>query len=492
MTNLVKKILLVDDEERLLDSMAQRLMLMGFEVTKASSGTRAIEIASKTQVDMAIVDLKMPDMDGLITIVKLKEIIPDLKTVLLTGYGSEKTRQETEALGSGYFEKDSMGDLWDLIKQVNAQGNVVVLKPSSSTTASQSRTDYLKKDFNPSQIEILSDHYEKSIEQQAPRGNVDSIGRSFGDLPKIIGETPEMQRFRKNIERLSGLDCTIIIQGETGTGKELAARAIHALSHRKDQRFLAFSCGCFSNDFHFNELLGSIKEPEYNHNLKKIGAMGKGFVGTILLDHFEIMPEQTQHEMMKIIDDKAATRSTNTGDASMDIRFIIATHQDLKKKVEEGKFNENLYHRLNAINLLVPSLKERRDDISPLCSYFLSKLNKEFKKNINSVSDEVLSIFMSYPFPGNVRELKHLIERAVILADNTTIELQHLPERLREKMPTSPLIENQQLLTLNEMEQNHILKVIEITKGNKSKASELLGISRAALWRKLKLINAEI
>ncbi|MBU0464386.1 MAG: response regulator [Proteobacteria bacterium] len=276
MTNSVKKILLVDDEERLLDSMAQRLMLMGFEVTKASSGTRAIEIASKTQVDMAIVDLKMPDMDGLITIVKLKEIIPDLKTVLLTGYGSEKTRQETEALGSGYFEKDSMGDLWDLIKQVNTQGNAVVLKPSSSTTASQSRTDYLKKDFNPSQIEILSDHYEKSIEQQAPRGNVDSIGRSFGDLPKIIGETPEMQRFRKNIERLSGLDCTIIIQGETGTGKELAARAIHALSHRKDQRFLAFSCGCFSNDFHFNELLGSIKEPEYNRSLKKKRGNGKG------------------------------------------------------------------------------------------------------------------------------------------------------------------------------------------------------------------------
>ena len=463
MTSPVKKILLVDDEERLLASMAQRLMLMGFEVIKASSGTMAIEIASKTPVDMAIVDLKMPDMDGLITIVKLKEIIPDLKTVLLTGYGSEKTRQETEALGSGYFEKDSMGDLWDLIKQVNTN-----------------------------QIEILTDHYEKRIDQQSPKGNVDSIGRSFGDLPKIIGETPGMQRFRKNIERLSGLDCTIIIQGETGTGKELAARAIHTLSHRKDQRFLAFNCGCFSNDFHFNELLGSIKEYDSNHSFKKNRTLGNGFVGTILLDHFEIMPGQTQREMIKIIDNKAVVQSTNAGDALMDIRFIVATHQDLKKSVEEGKFNENLYHKLNAIALVVPSLKERRDDISPLCSYFLSKLNKEFKKNIESISDEVLSIFMSYPFPGNVRELKHLIERSVILADSKTIELQHLPERFREKIPSSPLIENQEFLTLNEMEQNHILKVIEITKGNKSKASELLGISRAALWRKLKLIKAEI
>ena len=450
MIKVVKKILLVDDEERLLNSMGQRLALMGFEVMKASSGTKAIEIAKKKQIDLAIVDLKMPDMDGFITITRLKEIIPDLETVLLTGYGSERTKQKTQTLGSGYFEKDSMGDLWDLIKKFNTQGDVVVIKPSSSTT-----------------------------------------GRSFGELPKIIGETPEMQRLRKDIERLSDLDCSIIIRGETGTGKELASRAIHKLSYRKDQRFLAFNCGCFSNDFHFNELLGSLEESAPHYGSKKTGPMEKGFVGTILLDNFETIPSQTQQEMIKIIDKKGGARLTDTADVSMDIRFIVATHHDLGKRVAQGKFNENLYHRLNAIEMAVPSLRDRRDDISPLCTYFLSKLNIEFEKDIESFSDEVFSIFLSYPFPGNVRELKHIIERAVILADSKTIELKHLPERFRKKVTTSRSIENKPLFTLKEIEQNHIIKAIKFTKGNKSKTAELLGISRAALWRKLKDINAE-
>jgi len=491
MTNPVNKILLVDDEERLLNSMGQRLTLMGFEVMKAASGTEAAEIASKNHIDLAIVDFKMPDMDGLMTITKLKEISPDLKTVLLTGYGSEKTKQKTKTLGSDYFEKDSMGDLWDLIKEFNSHGNVVVINPSSSNTISQSSNDYLKNHINPSRIEILSDQYGQGIDHHSSTSTVDSISKRFGDLPKIIGETPEMQRLRKCIERLSGLDCTIILQGETGTGRELAARAIHTLSHRKDQRFLAFNCGCFSNDFQFNELLGSIEQSASLYNVKKAGTMKKGFVGTILLDNFEIMPKQTQREMIKIIDNKTAIRSTDTVEAVMDIRFIVATHQDLKKRVKEGKFNKKLFHRLNAIALFIPSLRERRDDILPLCSYFLSKLNKEFNKKVECVSDEVLSIFMSYPFPGNVRELKHILERAVILADSTTIELQHLPERFNEKFEASASIEDQQFLTLNEIEQNHILKALELTKGNKSKATELLGISRGALWRKLKLINAD-
>ncbi|MCP4719549.1 MAG: sigma-54-dependent Fis family transcriptional regulator [Desulfobacteraceae bacterium] len=488
---LVRKILLVDDEERLLNSMAQRLTLLGFEAIKASSGTQAIELASTTKIDLAIVDLKMPDMDGLVTITRLKEIIPDLQTVLLTGYGSEKTQEKSQTTGSEYFEKDSMGDLWELIKGLNSQGNPVLIKPSSSSAGFQSNNS-LKKFLDSSQIEILGDRKGQRIDQQVPRGNVDSIGRSFGDLPKIIGETPGMQGLRKNIERLSGLDCTIIIRGETGTGKELVARAIHTLSHRKGQRFLAFNCGCFSNDFHFNELLGSLEEPGVHNGGKKSKIMQKGFVGTILLDYFETMNGQTQQEMMKIIDNKTSNRPIDADKALMDIRFIVATHQDLKKRVEQKKFKKDLYRKLNAIEMAVPSLVERRDDILPLCYYFLNKLNKEFRKKVESFSDEVISIFLSYPFPGNVRELKHIIERAVILADGTTIELSHLPERFRKKPLDFTSIENQKFLTLGEMEQNQILKAIEITRGNKSKAAELLGISRAALWRKLKLINAGV
>jgi len=323
------------------------------------------------------------------------------------------------------------------------------------------------------------------------RGNVDSLGRSFGDLPKIVGETPQMQELRKGIERLSGLDCTVMIKGETGTGKELAARAIHTLSHRKGQRFLAFNCGCFSNDFHFNELLASLEESGPRHGSKNAGAMEKGFTGTILLDHLETMPAKTQQEMIKIIDNKAANRRAGDAQAVVDIRFIVATHEDLKKRVEKEKFNKELYLKLNAIDMSVPSLRDRRDDLKPLCSYFLSQLNREFDKHIESISDSVISIFMAYEFPGNVRELKHIIERAVILSDSTTIEIRHLPERFTTEVPASPLSDGQNFLSLGELEQDHILKALTVTKGNKSKAAEILGISRAALWRKLKLINAE-
>ncbi|MCK5098148.1 MAG: sigma-54-dependent Fis family transcriptional regulator, partial [Desulfobacteraceae bacterium] len=394
MTNAIEKILLVDDEEKLLNSMAQRLTLLGFEVIKASSGTKAIKEAKHTHIDMAIVDLKMPDMDGLVTITKLKEITPDIKTILLTGYGSEKIKQATEAIGSKYFEKDSMADLWVLIKRLNTH---------------------------------FTTHYERGVDQKISIDHVDSTGSSRTDLPKIIGETPEMQRLRKDIERASELNSTVIIRGETGTGKELVARTIHELSYRKNQRFLAFNCGCFSNDFHFNELFDSLDNHIPHYDSKKIGAVNERFVGTILLDHFEVMPEQTQREMIKIIESKAVPKSMDAVELLMDIRFIVATHQDLKKRVEQRKFNENLYHKLNAIEMSVPSLQERRDDIPPLCSYFLSKLNKEFNKSIKSISKEVFSIFSAYPFPGNVRELKHIIERAVILAESKTIELQHLP-----------------------------------------------------------------
>jgi DNA-binding NtrC family response regulator len=489
MINAVKKILLVDDEERLLNSMSQRLVLMGFEVMKASSGTKAIEIAKKNQIDLAIVDLKIPDMDGLVTINRLQEITPDLKTVLLTGYGSQKTKQKTQKLGSDYFEKDSMGDFWNLIREFKDHGNLVVIKPLDDSAQFQNK--YLQDHASSHHTKILGNQPEHKFDQQGKQSNFYSGGDRVEDVPKIIGGTLEMQILRKKIKRMSRLDCTVIIQGEAGTGKELAARIIHKLSHRKNQRFLAFNCNCFSNDFHFDELLSSLEQFSSHNGMQNSKPMKKGFVGTILLDNFEIMPEQTQQEMIEIIENKATAKLTGSDERLLDIRFIVATNQDLKKKVAEEKFNKNLYRRLNAIVLLVPSLKERREDIFPLCSYFLDQLNREFNKKIKSISDEVSSIFMSYPFPGNVRELRHIMERAVILADDTTIEIINLPERFGEKINTSAAIENQQFPTLNEMEQNHILKAVQLTNGNKSKACKLLGISRAALWNKLKKINTE-
>jgi two-component system response regulator AtoC len=208
------------------------------------------------------------------------------------------------------------------------------------------------------------------------------------------------------------------------------------------------------------------------------------FAGTILLDHIENMPRQIQQEMMLLLDGKA-----NSDDQFMDIRFIVGAHQNLKERVVEGKFQQELYRRIRAIELEIPSLSQRREDIPTLCRYFLTLLNEEFGKEIQSFSRDVFHAFNSYDFPGNIRELKHMIERAVILADGDIITLDHLPEKLRSEKKKRHLDENSSFPTIQQMEQNHILKAVEITQGNKTKASELLGISRAALWRKLRIIE---
>ncbi len=459
-----KNILLVDDEERLLNSMAQRISLLGFAPIKASSGIQALEIAKTTRIDLAIVDLKMPDMDGLVTITKLKEMVPDLKTVLLTGYGSEKTKQATEAMGAMYFEKDAMAGLWDVIKKSGKDGNVFVINPPSSGPGMPLETDTAK------------------------------AGKQ--NLSRIIGETPEMQRLRKNIRRLSELGCTIIIHGETGTGKELAARTIHQLGHRKNQRFLAFDCGCFSNDFSFKELVASV-------TLRQEHAMAEGmiFSGTILLDHMENMPLATQQEMLQILDrNNLADKDADAGSAGMDVRFIVSTQQDLEKKVHQARFSRDLYQRIRSIELEMPALRDRKEDIPILCRYFMNQFKQTFQKQVTAISDDVYDILAAYPFPGNIRELRHIVESAVILVDGSVLEKEHLPRRLVQSPKennnpnqTALTIANgpsdKPFLTLHELEQHHILNALKITDGNKTKAAEILGISRAALWRKLRIIS---
>jgi len=453
MTDNKKHILLVDDEERLLNSMAQRILLLGFVPVKASSGIRALEIAKTTRIDLAIVDLKMPDMDGLVTITKLKELVPDLKTVLLTGYGSEKARQATEALGAMYFEKDAMAGLWDVIKNSGKEGNVFVINPPSAGVGMPLETD------------------------------TPETGRQ--NLSRIIGETPEMQRLLKNIRRLSELDCTIIIHGEIGTGKELAARTIHQLGHRKNQRFLAFDCGCFSNDFRFRELVSSLG-PQSGDDKD----MQTRFSGTILLDHIENMPAQTQQDMIQILNHKQSGAVSSDGDAPpMDVRFIAATQKDLGKKVGQGRFSRELYQKIRAIELEIPALRDRKEDIPILCRYFVNRFNQTFQKQITSISDDVSAIFDIYAFPGNIRELRHIIERAVILADGEVIEPRHLPQRLTPAGTPGTADRQEPFLSLHEMEQHHILSALKITDNNKTKAAEILGISRAALWRKLRIIS---
>ncbi len=494
MAENAKRVLLVDDEEKLLTSIARRMEVLGFVPFTATNGMAAIDIARKHSIDLAIVDLQMPDMDGLVTITKLKEIKPNLKTVLLTGHGNEKVRQATESLNTFYFEKDEMGGFWRFIKQLNTDGSVVVIRPaatSPSATATPASGKQPSDTYPANEIEI---HPHQDFVHTAERadGLSTAARRSIEmERPWIVGETQAMQALRKDIERMASLDCTVTLRGEPGTGKELAARAIHAGSMRRRHRFLAVNCANFSSEQLAGQLFGyqsgDLSEAIRNRN----GIFSSGQMGTLLFDKVEKMPLPMQDQLLSILDMADSQRSRGPQETGIDMRILVATDTDLAERVSRGSFNQDLYHRLNLFELTIPPLRERKDDIHPLCRYFFDQYRKELGKTVASISPEVIKILVDYDFPGNVRELKHIIERAVILVDGKTIERKHLPVRfLQETKPVGPQLPKA-FATLAELEKRYIVEVLEASNGNKSKTAEILGISRAALWRKLKQIKAE-
>jgi DNA-binding NtrC family response regulator len=490
MANTSPKILLVDDEEKFLNSIAERLKLLGYHPLKASNGRQALELAQDNRIDLAIVDLKMPDMDGLVTITKLKETSPDLRTVLLTGHGSEKVKEATEALDAAYFEKDRMQDFWECVKRGRQSGDIIVVRPSAAGKASFTTGEDQTEAVEPDKIEIISNAKER---EETPASSTTGSNNDYipsAERFHMVGETLAMQELRKNIGRLAALDCPVIIRGETGTGKELTARIIHSLSPRKKSRFMAINCGCFSNDLLIEELFKTDNTLFPGVRPTRESGFRSESEGTILLDQIEDMSPKMQLSMLKIIDSKEISPQDGSRDFPFDVRIFAASRYNLGQLAKEGKFREELYYRLNVLELHLPPLRERRDDIPPLCGYFLAKFTKEFKKSVENISDEVIAIFMAYDFPGNVRELEHIIERAVILADGHTIGLKHLPGRF-QKTAAAPAAADKKFMTLAEMEKQYILEVLAATGGNKSKAVELLGISRAALWRKLKQFREE-
>jgi DNA-binding NtrC family response regulator len=491
MTTQVKQILLVDDEEKLLKSIAQRLEVMGFVPLTATNGMAAIDIAVNNPIDLAIVDLQMPAMNGLVTITKLKEIKPDLKTILLTGHGNDKVKQATESLNTLYFEKDEMAGLWDFIKNLNTDGKVVVIRPTSVSPGLPAGEKNPSGPYPAHEIEIRDRRDFANTGKRVDRFSADPKRSGDIDRLRIVGETPAMGELRKNIERMASLDCTVTLCGEPGTGKELAARAIHAGSLRKEHRFLAISCANLGSEQLAGQLLGyksgGLSEAIRTRN----GVFSTDRVGTLLFNQVEKMPDDMQAQLLRILDMTDSQLSGSQKQTGSDIRIIVATNTDLAERVKAGAFRKGLYDRLNLFELTLPPLRERKDDIHPLSQYFFDTYRQGLRKPVDSIAPEVIRILVDYDFPGNVRELEHIIERAVILADGKTIEREHLPARFREDLKPARPLEAGQFSTLAEMEKNYIVEVLEANRGNKSKTAKTLGISRAALWRKLKQFNAE-
>ena len=446
-----RSILLVDDDASFRETLCERLELRGFIVLSAGGGREALELIEQHRVDLAVVDMKMPEMDGLVTIAKLKERTPGLRTVLLTAHGNDKLRQATEAVDAGYFEKNDMGGFWDFLGSVKGDPRFIIVTPPGSGAE------------RPAQA------------RQAREGDHE---------PRIIGQTEAMQKLKSDIAKVAGLDCPVLIIGESGSGRKLAGRAIHQKSLGSAQRYLAVDCGAFSDSYLSRELFG-VRGVEHSSQ----GLLENLEGGTILLEEVGNIPISLQERLVRVVLDKSPAPD-DMRPASIDVRLMGTSSSSPEDMLERKQLFDDFLHKLNVFTLRLPALRERRDDILPLCGYSLNRYNRIFSKDVERFDQPFLDVLMGYDFPGNVRELENIVERAVVICQGRTITSDHLPERF-QGAPAKPVPDSDTLPTLAEVEEQHIVKVLAATKGNRNEAARTLGISRASLWRKLKKMEGK-
>jgi DNA-binding NtrC family response regulator len=441
------KILIVEDELIARENLEHVLKKEGYDTVAVESGALGFKELEKQEFDLVMTDLRMQQVDGLQVLERTKELYPDTEVIMITGFATVSTA--VEAMQKGAYH-------------------------------------YLPKPYKIDEVRILVG---KALEKRSLRQEVTELKRQVQSqkaVPFLIGKSPKIELLKKTIEQIAPSDATVLILGETGTGKELVAKAIHHLSPRADNRFLAINCGAFSEELLANEIFGHEKEAFTGARGVKKGLLEAASGGTILLDEIGDMPPSMQVKLLRVLQDKTLMRVGGTTEIPVDIRVLAATNKDLKGAVDTGNFRQDLYYRINVVTLQVPTLVERKDDIPLLCQHFLEKFSEAQGKKIDKVSDEVMGVLGNYEFPGNIRELENIMERAVTLCSSGAIEMQHLPLDFHQPHFQVQRHQRREFATLEENEKEYISWVLKQVNGNKTKAAEILGIDRVSLWRKLK------
>jgi DNA-binding NtrC family response regulator len=444
------RILIVEDELIARENLDHVLRKEGYDTVAVESGREAFQELEKGEFDLVMTDLRMQQVDGLQVLEHTKELFPDTEVIMITGYAT--VTSAVEAMQKGAYH-------------------------------------YLPKPYKIEEVRIL---VRKALEKRWLRQEVVDLKRqvqSQKGIPLIIGKSPRIEALKATIQQIAPTDATVLILGETGTGKELVAKAIHQLGPRADKRFLAVNCGAFSEELLANELFGHEREAFTGARGVKKGLLESAPGGSIFLDEIGDMPPAMQVKLLRVLQEKTLIRVGGTTEIPVDIRILAATNKDLKAEVERGAFRQDLFYRINVVTLHVPTLAERRDDIPLLCQHFLQKYAAAQGKQIDRIADEVMAILREYEFPGNIRELENIMERAVTLASGPAIELSHLPGDFQQPGFQMQRRLRKEFLTLEENEQEYIAWVLKQMNGNKTRAAEVLGIDRVSLWRKLKRLD---
>jgi two-component system, NtrC family, response regulator HydG len=438
------KVLIAEDEEITLKHLVNTLTKEGYDVVGTKNGREALEKISRDQFDVLITDIKMPEINGIELLDRSKEKNPEIEVLVITGFGS--IGSAVEAMKKGAYEYITKPfDLDELILKVRNIREKKVLKKENAALRA-----YLDRDRKVS----------------------------------VVVKSKSMQKILDIIESIRDSDCSVLLTGESGVGKSLLAKIIHFTSRRQDMPFLSINCATLTEELLASELFGHEKGAFTGAVRTKQGLLEIADTGTLFLDEIAEMSPNLQAKLLKAIEEREFFRVGGTRPIKVDVRFLAATNQHVGNILAEGRLREDLYYRLNVMEIFIPPLRDRKDDIGPLSNYLLQKHLPKTNKKISGFTGQAKDILLHYSFPGNVRELENIIERAIILEKDTLINPESLPESLT--IFHIETIEPGPIKTLDEVNKKYAQKVVEMFGGNKSKAAELLGISRTSLWRILK------
>jgi two-component system nitrogen regulation response regulator GlnG len=469
----IKRILVADDEESIRWVLSKSLTKQGYQVDLAKDGKEALLMSRKQSYDLAVLDIKMPGITGLELLSKFQEECPQALIVIMTAESSMKNAVEAMKRGAyDYLTKPFDLDALDAI----------IFKAQKASKVS-AEVSVLKQE--------IKDHYQ--------------LERT------IIGQSQPMQKIYKTLGKIAPSDITILIYGESGTGKELIARAIHFNSPRLGKPFIALNCAAIPRELLESELFGHEKGAFTGATERKIGKFEQANDGTIFLDEIGDMPLELQAKLLRVLQEKEVTRTGGNTTIQINTRIVAATNQDLKSKVQQKEFREDLYYRLNVVPLELPALRDRREDIPNLADYFLAKAHQEYASPANGFAKEAMDLLCSYDWPGNVRELENAIQRASLLSPDALLNATDFPDltsgqcsnsngtslealitqKLQSSLAQIDLqdMDNLYEMVLHQMERPLINIVLEKTRGNQVKAAEVLGINRNTLRKKIQTLN---
>jgi DNA-binding NtrC family response regulator len=444
MTGMVFKILIAEDEEITLKHLLSTFQKEGYEVSGFINGLKALEGIKEENFDVLIADIKMPGLTGIELLEKIKENNIETEVIIITGYGSIDSA--VAAVKKGAY-------------------------------------DYITKPFD---LDEMLFKVKKIYEEKVLKKEIVALKTSLGVGKNISGiaKSESMKKIFEVMESIKDSDCDVLLTGESGVGKSLIARLIHSTSKRREKPFLSINCATFTENLLTSELFGHEKGAFTGAISAKQGLLEIADTGTIFLDEISEISTSLQAKLLHVIEDGEFFRVGGTRSIKVDVRFIAATNRNIHAFITEGKFREDLYYRLNVMEIYIPPLRERRDDIGSLSEYFLKKLLPKAAKKITGFTKKALEILMNYSFPGNVRELENIVERAIILEKSSLITQESLPQGLQ--LFHIETILPDKIKSIDELNKEYAEKVVEMLGGNRSKAAELLGISRTSLWRILK------